>query len=144
MIAVKGKCSYFGGKDDTGVGEREGLALIENSDLDHWRYRHLFVSAVNWDNSKGLARNLNPNALYCAMRWSELGLDRSAARNAMVKVSFGSAFVWCQPCDYGPGDGKPVDGQDTRDTGRVIDLSPGALSALGVKTDFEVGVEVYN
>lgn len=144
MISLTGKISYFGGPDDSGVGPAEGLALLELSDLTSWRYRHLFLAPSMWDNGKGLARNLNPNALYCAMRWNEVGVDHSTARNAMVKVIASSGVhIWVQPCDYGPGDGKVVDGQQDQDTGRLIDLSPGAVKSLGLQTDDNVTCEIY-
>lgn len=138
-----GKCSNFGGEADTGVAPDEGLALIQQTDLSSWWFRRLFVSAAQWDNSKGLARNLNPNAFYCAMRWAygsfagvqgeilqgvEVGVIKHACL-IIVEVQ-GAAPIFCQPADFGP----------NLDTGRLIDLSPGACKALGVSTDDEVTV----
>jgi hypothetical protein len=82
------------------------------------------------------------------MRWDQvLDLDpapaNELARLAMVRVTFGEIHVWVQPVDYGPGDGSIVDGEKTEDTGRLIDLSPGALKRLGAQTDDEVIAEVF-
>lgn len=128
-----GKCSFFGGPNDTGVGVHENLSCIEPSDLSKEWFSRLF-SPIN--SSFGLARNLNPRALYCAMRWNYGSFDgkrgeilpeltREQIRYAMfyVQSDHGSCFV--QAADFGP----------NWDTGRFIDLSPGVLPFLGVSTD---------
>lgn len=137
-----GKCSSFGGAQDRGVEPLEGLGCIENSDLNEWWFRRIFVSPGSWDNSKGLARNLNPEALYCAMRWEYASLDgirgeiltglsREQIRRGLLRITFAARSLYVQPADWGP----------NLDTGRLIDLSPGALLALGAKTDDIVAVE---
>lgn len=143
MISLgSGKCSSFGGALDTGVGPLEGLGCIEQSDLNQWWFRRLFVNPGSWDNSKGLARNLDPNAFYCAMRWEYTsfdgiqgeiltGLSREQIRHGLVRVTFAGRFLYAQPADFGP----------NLDTGRLIDLSPGCLLALGAKTDDIVSVD---
>lgn len=136
-----GKCSSFGGPADTGVGLQEGLGLIEVSDLNQWWFRRLFLGTSNYDNSKGLARNLDPMALYCAMRFAygsdenvqgEIlgGFTRDQIRRCAILVAFAGKSAILQPCDWGP----------ALDTGRLIDTSPGALLALGAKTDDIVSV----
>lgn len=136
-----GKCSYFGGSADSGVGAQEGLALIEGTDLNDWWFRRCFVANVNWDNSKGLARNLNPSALYCAMRWAYGSFDgvhgeilsgytREQVRRAIIVVEARGNRFYGQPADWGP----------NTDTGRLIDLSPGWCKLLGVETDDVVTV----
>lgn len=139
-----GKCSSFGGKDDTGVGSTEGLALIQNSNLTEWWFRRIFVMPGQWDNSKGLARNLDPAAFYIAMRWNELNIAVDVARRASFRLSANGKSVMAQGADYGPGDGKMVDGVQDPDTGRLVDCAPGILDALGIKTDDLVTVEMIS
>jgi hypothetical protein len=136
-----GKCSQFGGPNDTGVGPDEGLGLVEPQDLATTFFRELFLP-YNPPGTTGLARRLNPHALYCAMRWAEYGITRSTARVSLIKVSFGDASTYVRPVDVGPGDGTVFNGVTSQDTGRIIDLSPGALAALCCRTDDVVLVEV--
>jgi hypothetical protein len=137
-----GKCSYFGGPNDTGVGSREGLSLIETPDLQEWFFRRIFLTQAQWNESLGLARNLNSNALYCAMRWAfgsfngvagEIltGYSREQVRRAIFIVTANGKSIFVQGADWGP----------NTDTGRIIDLSPGAVQALGVRTDDPVSVQ---
>ncbi len=139
IVQATGKMSTFGGPDDTGVGPREGLALIEPVDLSEWWFRRVFLRAFN--NSLGLARNLDPQALYCAMRWNEHGIDRETARRSLFRLTANGKSIFVQGVDYGPGDGKIVDGEPDPDTGRLIDLSPGAALALNLDTDDLVTVD---
>lgn len=126
-VTIVGKCSTFGGRKDTGVKPSEGLAVIPD---DGWRqaiWRSLFTD--QHDDSLGLARNLDPNAHYCAMRWDYDKTPRVVLAHSIVRVvAEDGTTVWCRPADWGP---------NIR-TGRVIDLSPGAAQALGVKTDARV------
>lgn len=126
----KGKCSWFGGFDDTGVSLTEGLALVEPSDLDGTLFEGYFLPG-----NRGLARRLNKSANYIAMRWDYSVHSRSDLREKlMVKVTNPKSGVWvlCRPIDWGP---------NVR-TGRICDLSAGALTALGLVTDDEVTCEV--
>jgi hypothetical protein len=50
-----GKCSFFGGPDDHGVSEQEGLAFHYSITPQN---QHLFLPI---DSGTGLARRLNPN-----------------------------------------------------------------------------------
>lgn len=132
-----GKCSSFGGMADSRVGNLEGLSLIEGTDLNDWWFRRLFViGAGAWDSSKGLAKNLNPDALYCAMRWGFAsfggvqgevlsGYSREQVRRAIIIVEARGNRFYGQGADWGP----------NTDTGRLIDLSPGWCKRLGVSTD---------
>ena len=143
-----GKCSWFGGSKDSGVGPQEGLALVQETDLHNPWFARNFVETTLFNAHMGLARRLDPDAFYCAMRWDQvLDLDAEAAnelaRWSMVRVSFGEKHVWVQPVDYGPGDGSVIDGIVSDNTGRIIDLSPGALAAIGATTDDTVAVEVF-
>lgn len=135
LLKISGKCSWFGGPADSGVGPSEGVALV--ADRTHAmtpKWAGLFVSQGDWREGLGLARNLNPLALYCAMRWGQYGLSSAALRGELiVRVQSNTgAVVWCRPVDYGPGS----------QTGRVIDLSKGALNYLGAATDDVLLIEV--
>lgn len=125
-----GKCSWFGGANDTGVGINEGLALCTLRQA-LGPYAHLFIQPLN--RRLGLARQLSPTALYCAMRWDYEVTTPSELATAVVRVSFnGCPFVEVKPIDWGP----------NVDTGRIIDLSPRAMQLLGCKTDDEVDVQI--
>ena len=138
-----GKMSVFGGPADEGVGPHEGLALVEPGDLGIWWYACLFLP-VSPAGTTGLARRLNPRAFYLAMRWDYADFPREMLRNCFVKLSnpANGLHVFARPVDFGPGDGTIIDGQPTRDTGRIADLSPGAAAALGLQTDEVVRCEL--
>lgn len=138
-----GRCSTFGGPADDGVGPVEGLALIEKADLREWWYYRLFGDQPHL--TSGLARRLNPEAFYIAMRWGYghnpatgvpgdvlPGWTREQVRRALFKVSCGPRFVYAQAADWGP---------DER-TGRLVDLSPGTGLSLGAATDTLVSVSL--
>lgn len=129
-MTLTGKCSTFGGPRDTGVFASEGLALIEPPDLNEWWFRYLFLRET--DPTAGLARNLDPDTYYCAMRWEYPNQPRSMLRFSFVRVSVGGRHVYCRPVDWGPN--SLID--------RIIDLSPGAARRLQVKTDDIVRVEL--
>ena len=138
-----GKMSIFGGPADEGVGPHEGLALIGPTDLGIWWYSCLFLS-VQPPGTSGLARRLNPRAFYLAMRWDYALHPRQLLRNSVVKLTnpANALHVFARPVDFGPGDGSVIDGQQTPDTGRIADLSPGAATALGLQTDEVVRCEM--
>jgi N-acetylmuramoyl-L-alanine amidase len=128
---VIGKCSWFGGPDDTGVSPSEGLAFIyEIEDAPH-----LFLPYQPAGTS-GLARRLNPNVHYIAMRWD---YDVTSKTELLTK------YVWVKslatgvklkafPADWGP----------HGDTDRVADLSPGLMDDLELTTDDDVEVTWAN
>jgi hypothetical protein len=138
-----GKMSVFGGPADEGVGPHEGLALVGPTDLGIWWWSCLFLPQQP-DGTTGLARRLNPRAFYLAMRWNYVAHSKQLLRNTVVKLSNpeNGLYVLARPVDFGPGDGSVIDGQATRDTGRIADLSPGAATALGLRTDGEVRCEL--
>ena len=132
-----GKCSSFGGAIDSGVGPKEGLGLIELSDLSEWWFSRLF-NQDSIENGNGLARSLNTNAFYCAMRFAYTslggiqgeilpGYSREQIRRGLFTVCkvAGGPTIWVQAADWGP----------NLDTGRFIDCSPGVLNAIGAQTD---------
>ncbi len=140
---MTGTCSTFGGPDDTGVGATEGLSCIDVSDLGSWWFRRIFLSPGSYNNALGLARNLDPNAFYCAMRWNYgsfngvagevgVGLTRAQIRASLIRLSANGKVVFLQPADWGP----------NPDTGRIIDCSPAGLAALNCQTDDTVTADL--
>jgi hypothetical protein len=119
-----GRISWFGGPNDTGVGADEGLALITAEQSVTAAYRGLFLPSLNPAN--GLARQLDPLKFYCAMRWNyDLHSPAVLAKGACQIVAASGATCWARPVDWGP----------NADTGRLIDVSPGALEFMGIQTD---------
>ncbi len=137
--------SLFVGPADEGVGPHEGLALVGPNELGIWWWWSLFL-AESAPGTTGLARRLNPRAFYLAMRWNYGVTSRELLRNTVVKLTnpANGLHVVARPVDFGPGDGTVIDGEPTRDTGRLADLSPGAATALGLRTDDVVRCEVVN
>jgi N-acetylmuramoyl-L-alanine amidase len=128
-IHAVGKCSWFGGPEDSGVSSSEGLAFIY--DVED---KPVVFLDDQPPNTTGLARRLDPDRHYIAMRWDYdmFSKDRLAGKEmALVKSTKTGKHVLCHPVDWGP----------HVDTGRVADLSPGAMQALGgIETDDEVEV----
>jgi hypothetical protein len=127
LLHVVGRCSWFGGPNDTGVDTDEGLAFFyELEDAPH-----LFLSKQP-PGTTGLARRLDPDTNYIACRWDYSAIPkdmlRDQTRKALVRAK--GREVLCYPGDWGPHE----------NTGRVCDLSPAAMSALDVSTDDEVEV----
>jgi N-acetylmuramoyl-L-alanine amidase len=127
MTKLVGKCSSFGGPNDLGVSASEGLAFIyEVSDAPH-----LFLPSQP-PGTTGLARRLDPEVFYIATRWDYDETPKDMLPDMRVHVyapTTGRSLV-CTPADWGPHE----------DTGRVADLSPGLMAALGIETDDEVEV----
>ena len=125
-----GKCSWFGGPDDTGVDPDEGLAFLYEVD----DAPELFL-AYQPTGTTGLARRLDPSTSYIAMRfdyknqWSKEDLA-SGKVMFMVRAPKTGRQYKARPADWGP----------HTDTGRVADLSPALLDALGIETDDEVEI----
>lgn len=124
-----GTCSWFGGPDDDGVDPDEGLAFL----YDVEDAPTLFLPEQP-EGTTGLARRLDPSKFYLACRW-----DYHVTPKDMLADQSKMAIVWAKktgrtllarPADWGPHE----------DTGRVADLSPGLLEALGISTDDEVDV----
>lgn len=123
-MIFKGKCSWFGGPHDRGVSEHEGLALVQSAR----QLPDFFLP----DNGLGLARRLNPDKLYIACRWDYHHFPISYLLQNLVTVTTGLKSIQVQPVDWGP----------NARTGRIADLSPGALKALGLQTDGIVTVVI--
>jgi N-acetylmuramoyl-L-alanine amidase len=127
MTRLAGKVSWFGGPDDDGVSPDEGLAFIYDVD----DAPHLFLPRQP-PGTTGLARRLNPEVHYIACRWDYDVTSKTELLNikALVRApKTGRAFV-AEPADWGPHE----------NTGRVADISPGLMAALGIDTDDEVEV----
>jgi uncharacterized protein (TIGR02594 family) len=126
-FAVEGTCSWFGGPDDKGVKPDEGLAFITKVD----QAPHLFLPQQP-PGTTGLARRLDPAVFYVACRWDYKKTPREMLlkNEALVRASSTGEEFRAFPADWGPNE----------KTGRVADLSPGLLDALGIETDDEVEV----
>lgn len=129
LFRAEGRCSYFGGPEDLGVSDDEGLAFIFK--VEDAPFLFLPECAPGTEN-KGLARKLNPFVHYVACRWdysvtpkSAMLQDVALVRNTETGLAF-RAF----PADWGP----------HQNTGRVADLSPSLMEDLGLVTDDEVEV----
>lgn len=122
-----GKCSHFGGPDDTGVSSDEGLAFIYKIE----DAPHLFLP-MQPEGSSGLARRLNPYINYVACRWDYAVTPKPSllVDVALVIAKKTGVKLKAFPADWGP----------HQNTGRVADLSPGLMDSLGITTDDEVEV----
>ena len=127
LASFKGKVSWFGGPDDKGVSPSEGLAFIYSYDARP----DLFLPKQP-PGTTGLARRLNPDVFYIACRWDYAKTPKAMlaekSKQALVTANGRSFMAW--PSDWGP----------HKDTGRVADISPGLMKALGIKTDDVVEV----
>ena len=128
VLHTVGKCSWFGGPEDTGVTSSEGLAFI----YEFSTKPHIFLSKQP-PGTTGLARRLDPNKRYVALRWdySQFPKTRLAGSEvALVRSTKTKREFTAHPADWGP----------HVDTQRVADLSPGLMSELGIDTDDEVEI----
>ena len=130
LFHAVGKMSYFGGPDDEGVSDSEGLAFHSELTEDN---QHLFLP-YQPDGTSGLARRLNPFINYVAARWDynitpKAMLATSGERALVRSIKTGRAAL-AFPSDWGPHE----------DTGRVADLSPGLCEVLDLETDDECEV----
>jgi N-acetylmuramoyl-L-alanine amidase len=135
-LRVKGKVSWFGGPDDMGVSASEGLAL-ENEGVNPDNKPELFLEEQPAGTS-GNARRLDPDGPnhYLALRWDydQFSKDRLAGSElALVRAPKTGKSIMAAPVDWGP----------HTDTGRVADLSPGALQALGGLSTDDVVEVIY-
>jgi N-acetylmuramoyl-L-alanine amidase len=121
-LNLTGKVSHFGGPADQGVGPDEPLAWITAVE----QKPEIFLS-YQPEGTTGLARRLNPASLYLATRWdySETPPPVLLEEMALVTAPKTGRSVKCYPADWGPHE----------DTGRVADISPGAMELLGITTD---------
>ncbi len=107
---------------DQGVSPSEGLALCEPSEVG--KFEGYFLPEQP-PGTTGLARRLDPNSHYIAMRWDYSKTSRSYLQGISVQVSANGKTLPARPIDWGPNE----------NTGRICDMSPGLASALGLQTD---------
>jgi N-acetylmuramoyl-L-alanine amidase len=129
LARFEGKMSWFGGPADTGVTPSEGLAFI----YDVTMAPQLFLPTQP-PGTTGLARRLDPSIYYVACRWDYNKTPKKMLadpeRMALVRAPATGKEFLAWPADWGP----------HSSTGRVADLSPGLMDALGISTDDEVEV----
>jgi N-acetylmuramoyl-L-alanine amidase len=128
-MKISGKVSHFGGPGDSGVSPSEGLAFIYKVE----DAPHLFLPAQP-PGTTGLARRLDPAKFYLACRWDYNAESTSKTdllkHTALVRAPKTGLEFEVYPADWGP----------HSDTGRVADISPGLMGALGITTDDTVEV----
>jgi len=130
LFYAVGKMSYFGGPDDEGVSDTEGLAFISELTEEN---QQLFLP-YQPEGTSGLARRLNPFISYIACRWdydiTPKAMLATSGERALVRSIATGRSALAFPADWGPNEV----------TGRVADLSPGLCEVLGLETDDEVEV----
>ena len=122
LFYARGPCSHFGGPNDTGVAEDEGLAFI----YDVEEAPHLFLPEQP-PGTTGLARRLDAErAYYIACRWDYQVTPKGLLADPRYKaaVTANGVTMYAYPADWGPHES----------TGRIADLSPALAKALGVST----------
>ena len=126
-MKVVGKVSWFGGPYDEGVAPDEGLAFI----YDVHDAPYLFLDEQP-EGTTGLARRLNPEMPYIACRWDYDDTPREMLLEcvALIRAPETGRTLLAIPADWGPGE----------QTGRVCDVSPSLLEALGITTDDTVEI----
>jgi N-acetylmuramoyl-L-alanine amidase len=126
-MRLQGKCSWFGGPNDTGVTASEDLAFWEDwDDVVDDQAEELFLPQQP-PGTSGLARRLNPENFYIACRWDYGVYPKTylaGKHKALIRAENGRQFL-ARPADWGPNE----------NTGRICDLSPGLMNALGLTTD---------
>jgi len=127
-VMFSGRCSWFGGPNDTGVSPSEGLAFFyELEDAPH-----LFLPTQP-AGTTGLARRLNPDLFYIACRWDYDVTPKSMLARpnyqALVRSNNREFLAW--PADWGPHE---------TETDKDVDISPGLMAALDIDTGDSVTV----
>jgi len=127
MIRLSGKVSWFGGPDDLGVASDEDLAFI----YDVSDQPSLFLDEQP-PGTTGLARRLDPETFYIAMRWDYDETSRDMLLDMRVEVRNPKTGKSCValPADWGP----------HSDTDRIADCSPAVLEYLDLVTDDEIEI----
>jgi N-acetylmuramoyl-L-alanine amidase len=136
-MRISGRVSWFGGPDDQGVTASEDLAFWEEYSQVA-KPDELFLREQP-PGTTGLARRLDGNSYYIACRWDYDVYPKSHLASgdhlALVRAPKTGRQFLARPCDWGP-----AGPESDHDTGRVADVSPGLLSALGITTDDTVEV----
>jgi len=133
-LVWRGKMSTFGGPNDTGMREDEGLAIVNTQNFAAISQKHqtlfgapLFLNTQN-PGSTPLGRRLDPEAFYLACRWdyrNDIAPNHLIDCTIMVSNQVTGTTHEAIATDWGPHER----------TGRVADLSPGLAKALGLSTD---------
>jgi len=129
ILHARGKVSWFGGPEDTGVSPSEGLAFL----YDVNDKPEVFLDEQP-PGTTGLARRLDPETYYIAMRWDYETFPKellAGSGRALVRSPKTGVQAYAHPADWGP----------HIDTNRVADISPGLMEHLGITTDDEVEVK---
>jgi hypothetical protein len=127
-LKAKGAASWFGGPDDAGVAPDEGLAFLYEVDDKP----DLFLDDQP-AGTTGLARRLDPDEHYIAMRWDYDTFSKTFLRGdvyAKVRAPKTGREFLAAPADWGP----------HVNTNRIADISPGLMAHLGIETDDEIEV----
>lgn len=132
MNEISGKCSEFGGQNDSGMCSDSGLALYEKweSDLRPDLFR---PSAAN-DTFELTWKRLRADSPYVALRFKlNLRTNRCFMQTVPIKITNPKTgqYVVGFVVDYGP----------SPSTGRLIDLSPRIMKDLRLQTDDDVQVQ---
>lgn len=122
---ISGKMSTFGGPND---GQpNEGLALVESHEIP--LYPAEFFKTATEAGAPGLFRRLNPEKYYLAFRYKQTSgaAHRQALQQASITVT--------NPATGANAQARIVDWGPHTSTNRLIDLSPGLATHLGLNTD---------
>jgi N-acetylmuramoyl-L-alanine amidase len=137
---VIGKCSWFGGPDDSGVDSDEQLAWWGSTEAGRADAPELFLP-YQPSGTTGAARALNPESSYIAMRFdyeNDWSKEELASGDVMfwVYAPKTKKRYKARPSDWGP----------HTSTNRCCDLSPGLMTALfgGEATDETVEITVVD
>lgn len=136
IFKASGRMSTFGGPHDTGMTPTEGLALYDTpsgfvkAGIGDW------LLSASEAGASGVGRRLNTAKFYVACRWDYKITSKAFLRTALIRVTNpknGNMQV-ARAVDWGP----------NAKTERAADLSPGLAKALGLETNDECLVEVYD
>ena len=127
LFEATGKCSHFGGPDDSGMTPNEPLAFI----YVIGDKPEVFLPGKELDD-QALGHDLNPHVHFIACRWDYDVTPRDMLKEnvALVRNAATGLALTAFPADWGP----------NANTDRVADLSPGLMQDLGLTTDDEVEV----
>ena len=128
-MKLEGKCSFFGGAIDKGMKYDEGLSLYEHKEAD---FRPDLFRERSSDEKEGASQRLRFYANYLALRYDQT-FPRWEWQKTVWKITNpkNDKFVIASLVDWGPHER----------TGRLVDISYGTGTVLGVKTDDIVVVE---
>ncbi len=123
MIAT-GRMSTFGGRDDPDMKNDAGLALYEPREAD--LRPDLFFPASSDNPNEETWKRLKTTSFYCALRFIQEG-SRKVIQQTPVRITNPTTgqFILAFLVDRGPAES----------TGRLVDLSPAAASALRLVTN---------